>query len=110
MIYYSQTHTSTLFLIIVTIGINTFLYCFWYCPDLEQSDFYLFTHLKKWLVSQWFETDDELQTDIYEWFNTLAAFFFDTYKQSGKIWSKICWSGANMLENNANAQPHFWLQ
>jgi [histone H3]-lysine36 N-dimethyltransferase SETMAR len=49
-----------------------------YSPNLAPSDYHLFMHLKKWLASQRFETDDELQTGVNEWFKTLAADFFDT--------------------------------
>jgi len=47
-----------------------------YSPDSAPSDYHLFMHLKKWLVSQSFE-DDRLKTSITTWFKSLVADFFD---------------------------------
>lgn len=38
-------------------------------PELVKIDYYLFTYLKKWLASQWFE-NDELPRDVKELFKT----------------------------------------
>jgi len=37
-----------------------------YSSDLASRDYYLFLHLKKWLVSQWCDNDDELKNGINE--------------------------------------------
>ena len=74
-----------------------------YSPDLAPSDYHLFMHLKKWLASQRFETDDELQTGVNEWFKTLAADFFDTgIKNRVPRYQKCVEVNGTMLRNNVN--------
>jgi len=43
--------------------------------SISSCDYYLFLHLKKWLVSQWFDNDDKLKNGINKWLKTLAQFF-----------------------------------
>lgn len=48
-----------------------------YSPDLAPSDFHLFTRMKKWLASQHFNDDDELQNAVTDWLRAQAAKFYE---------------------------------
>jgi hypothetical protein len=42
----------------------------------ENRRFSLFLHLKRFLVAEWFSSDDEVKTAVQHWVKTLAADFF----------------------------------
>ncbi|GBN46517.1 hypothetical protein AVEN_46699-1, partial [Araneus ventricosus] len=46
-------------------------------PDLAPSDFHLFSHLKKFLAGQQFESDDENKAKVQNWFRSHAAEFYE---------------------------------
>jgi hypothetical protein len=52
-----------------------------YSPDLAPSDYHLFTYLKNWLGSQYFNNTEELLEGVTTWLHSQAADFFDTGKQ-----------------------------
>jgi len=49
-----------------------------YGPDLGPSDFHLFLHLKKHLVGEKFDNNDEVQEEVMMWFKGKAADFYDS--------------------------------
>jgi len=48
-----------------------------YSPDLAPSDYHLFSKMKVWLVTQRFQSNEELMDGVNNWLHTLAAPFFD---------------------------------
>jgi transposase len=48
-----------------------------YSPDLTPSDYHLLTHLKNWLGSQRFSSNEELMEGVKTWQSSQAAEFFD---------------------------------
>jgi [histone H3]-lysine36 N-dimethyltransferase SETMAR len=48
-----------------------------YSPDLAPSDYHLFPTMKKWLATQRFEDDAELQQEVNNWLKTQAAEFYE---------------------------------
>ncbi|GBN02637.1 hypothetical protein AVEN_37260-1 [Araneus ventricosus] len=51
-------------------------------PDLDPSDFYLFSHLKKFLADQQFANDDEIKENVQNLFMSQAAEFYDAGAQN----------------------------
>jgi transposase len=49
-----------------------------YSPDLSQSDYHLFTYLKNCLLSQCFDSNEELMEGVKTWLSSQAADLFDT--------------------------------
>jgi histone-lysine N-methyltransferase SETMAR len=47
-----------------------------YSPDMAPSDYYLFSHLKKYLRGKHFESDDELMHAVTAWFDAKDITFF----------------------------------
>lgn len=47
-----------------------------YSPDLAPSDFHLFPNMKRWLASQRFANDEELQNAVNGWLHSQAADFY----------------------------------
>lgn len=47
-----------------------------YSPDLAPSDYHLFPHMKKWLGSQHFDDDEDLQNAVTGWLRSQAAEFY----------------------------------
>ncbi|GFO45808.1 histone-lysine N-methyltransferase SETMAR [Plakobranchus ocellatus] len=47
-----------------------------YCPDLAPSDFHLFGPLKRHLGGMAFETEDDLVSELRNWFDNLDVDFF----------------------------------
>jgi hypothetical protein len=45
--------------------------------DLVPSDFHLFLHLKRFLVAERFNCNDEVRTAVQHWVKTAADFFDD---------------------------------
>uniref|UniRef100_A0A1B6F3X3 Tc1-like transposase DDE domain-containing protein n=1 Tax=Cuerna arida TaxID=1464854 RepID=A0A1B6F3X3_9HEMI len=48
-----------------------------YSPDLAPSDYHLFPTMKKWLATQRFDDDAELQQEVTNWLKTQAADFYE---------------------------------
>jgi len=46
-------------------------------PDLSPSDFHLFLHIKKHLVSQKFHEDEEVKNEVTTWLHAQAAESYD---------------------------------
>jgi recombinational DNA repair protein (RecF pathway) len=46
-------------------------------PNLTASDFHLFSHLKRHLVSQKFHEDKEVKNKVIMWLHVQAAEFYD---------------------------------
>jgi hypothetical protein len=42
-------------------------------PDFTPSDYHLFTYLKNWMISQHFNTNEELMEDGKTWLSSQAA-------------------------------------
>jgi histone-lysine N-methyltransferase SETMAR len=57
-----------------------------YSSDLASSDCHLFTYLKNWLGSQFFNSNEELMEGIKMWLSSQAADFFHTHT---KMYSPI---------------------
>jgi histone-lysine N-methyltransferase SETMAR len=49
-----------------------------YSPDLALSDYHLFTYLKNWLGSQYFNNNEELREGFKTWLSSQAADFIET--------------------------------
>jgi hypothetical protein len=49
-----------------------------YSPDLAPSDYYLFTYLKNWLASQFFNNNEELMEGVKMWLSSQEADFSHT--------------------------------
>lgn len=48
-----------------------------YSPDLAPKDFHLFLHLKIFLASQKFESDDDMKGNVLQWLKLQVAEFFE---------------------------------
>jgi histone-lysine N-methyltransferase SETMAR len=48
-----------------------------YPPDLAPSDFHLFTYLRQFLGGTCVGSDEEVKKTVKDWFNGLAADFYD---------------------------------
>jgi hypothetical protein len=49
-----------------------------YSPVLALSNYHLFTYLKNWLGSQFFNSNEEVMEGVKKWLSSQAADFFDT--------------------------------
>ncbi len=68
-------------------------------PDLAPSDFHLFPKLKEFLGGQRFSSDAELQDAVLNWFNDLAAEFYnDGILKLIKRWDKCLNRGGDYVE------------
>jgi transposase len=47
-------------------------------PDIAPSNYHLFTYLKNWMGSQFFNNNEELVEGVKAWMSSQAADFFDT--------------------------------
>ena len=70
-----------------------------YSPDLVPSDFQLFLHLKKFLVSKRFD-DDDLKDAVQTWLTLQAAAFFRVYKNLCPTMISASILAANMWKNS----------
>jgi transposase len=70
-----------------------------YSPDLAPSDYHLFTNMKKWLGSQRFDDDEELQSSVVEWLQSQEVEFYDCGIQKlVKRYDKCLNMGGNYVE------------
>jgi hypothetical protein len=49
-----------------------------YSPDLTLSDYHLFTSPKNWLLSECFNSNEELMEGVRTWLSSQAEDYFDT--------------------------------
>ncbi|KAJ8884733.1 hypothetical protein PR048_010929 [Dryococelus australis] len=49
-----------------------------YMSDLAPSDYHVFLHLKRFLTSKHFHTDEKVKTMVQEWLSSQAKEFYNT--------------------------------
>jgi histone-lysine N-methyltransferase SETMAR len=69
-----------------------------YNPDLNPSDYHLFTYLKNWLGSQHCSNNEELIEGVKTWLSSMAADFFDTGIQKTYSLIQVPHSGGDYTE------------
>jgi hypothetical protein len=70
-----------------------------YSPYLAPRDYHLFTYLKDWLRSQFFNNNEELMGGVKTWLSSQAARFFDAGMQKLiSRYDKCLSSGGDCIE------------
>ncbi|GFO41729.1 histone-lysine N-methyltransferase SETMAR [Plakobranchus ocellatus] len=60
----------------ISLSLSLYLYLSAHSPDLAPSDFHLFGPLKRHLGGMAFETEDDLISELRNWFDNLDVDFF----------------------------------
>ena len=70
-----------------------------YSPDLAPSDFYLFSHLKKYLRGTQFSNKEELMETVNDFFSSRPTDFFENaFNQLVHRWRKCCEVNGGYIE------------
>ena len=69
-----------------------------YSPDLAQSDYHLFLHLRKFLGGKQFDNEDDLKDAVQKWLTLQAAAFYESIQKLVPRYDKFLNNGGDYVE------------